>query len=157
VQSVFTVHWTQFLLPSHLMPPDEHGVFSGAAGFDGVPEVHTSSVQALPSTGTSESKLTVSTAPEPLHWFCLQSPAVWLLTGVPAAVFVEPQVSLVQAKVLHSVVVPQSLAARHFAHVPEPLHLIPPPSLHAVPAASGGCEGVPLTQMSPVHSLPSSG
>ena len=63
LQSVAARHWTQagaLPLPLHLVPPFWlHAVPAVSGGFDGMPAVHTSCVQALVSTGMSVSSLTV--------------------------------------------------------------------------------------------------
>lgn len=74
------------VLSQSVPPPCEHIVPSGTAGFEGTPAVHTSDVHWLLSTSTSALSLTVTTLPEPLHWFCLQSPGICDETGVPFAV-----------------------------------------------------------------------
>ena len=54
----------------------------------------------------------------------------------------------------------QSVVARHWTQagaVPLPLHLMPPPWLHAVPASSGGFDGMPALHRFRVQALVSTG
>ena len=70
-------------------------------GLLGVPALHTSLVQGLPSTGTSVLKTAFTATPAPLHSCTRQSPVVWLPGGrsVPLAVLLVPQVLLLHVKV----------------------------------------------------------
>ena len=70
-------------------------------GLLGVPEVHTSFVHGLPSTGVSVFRMALVVPPTPLQRSSWQSPAVWLPLGsaVPLAVLATPQVLLLQVKV----------------------------------------------------------
>jgi hypothetical protein len=80
----------------------------------GAPEVHASSVHALPSTGTSVSSTTAVTAPEPSHTFLRQSPGVWAVVVEPDGLCDHPHVPETHARLLQSVSAPgQSAASAH--------------------------------------------
>jgi hypothetical protein len=65
---------------------------AGRPGFDGAPEVHTSFVQSLPSSGTSVSSTTAGVAlPEPSQRMVWQSPATWVAPGAPWGSLKMPQ------------------------------------------------------------------
>jgi hypothetical protein len=121
-------------------------------GFEGTPAVHTSLVQALPSTGTSVLSATATIAPAPLHWFFWQLLAVCADVGVPLAVKAKPQVLATQVRVWHSVSWPGHVdAVTHWTHCPVPLHVVPPFWLQAEPDAVGGFDGAPAVHTSLVH------
>jgi hypothetical protein len=102
----------QVTVLSHAVPPLWlHVVPTGNGGFDGTPLVQISFVHWLGSTGRSALSLTVTVEPEPLHWFFLQSPAVCIATGVPAAVFETPHEPAEHVRVWHSVSVPAHCVA----------------------------------------------
>src|SRR5205823_14327572 len=149
-------------LPLQRVPPFSlHVVLAGSDGFDGAPFVQMSIVQPLPSTRTSLLSLRLTWLPD-MQTFFLQSPAVWLVTGVPSAVLLIPHIpDELQVRWWHSVSVPlQSVVCRHCTQaglVPLPLHLLPPPRLQAVPPASGGFDGMPAAHRSCVQALPSTG
>src|SRR6185295_15843465 len=90
------------------------------------------------------------------HWLERQSPGVGLPTMVPAGALFTPQVPAVQVWVWQAVLAPQSLAVEHWTQAPLPLQVVPPPWLQEVPCDLFGCWGVPATQVSLVHWLPSS-
>src|SRR5204863_10071823 len=76
--------------PLQRLPPlSLQGAFAASEGFDGMPFVQRSIVQPLPSTRTSVLSLIDAWAPF-MQTFFLQSPAVWLLTGVPFGVLLTP-------------------------------------------------------------------
>src|SRR5262249_3934663 len=68
---------TRLLLAPHFAP----AVFGG---FEGTPPAHRSSVQSLPSLGTSVSSVAVLVFPWPSHTIAWQSPAVCVASGVPS-------------------------------------------------------------------------
>jgi hypothetical protein len=74
-QSAGTLHPTHWPAPSQTSVPPQL-VPEGSNGFVGTPAVHTSSVQALLSSGRSVSRSTVMMLPEPSHWSSWQSPSV---------------------------------------------------------------------------------
>ena len=77
---------------------------------------------------------------------------------MPGAVKCVPQVPFVHVRVAQSVSIPgQSEAVRHCTQLPLPSHSVPPLWSQVVPAVSGGFDGTPLVQTSPVHSFPSTG
>ena len=68
-------HSTQLFAPSHTrLPPQPVPDWTGR--WDGVPELHSSVVQTLPSTGRSALSLKTCELPAPSHCSPLQSPAV---------------------------------------------------------------------------------
>jgi hypothetical protein len=115
---VAAVHCTHDVAPSQYVPPLWLQLaLSGNGGFDGTPPEQTSFVHWKPSTGTSALSLTLTVAPEPLHWLDLQSPVDCDATGVPAAVFETPHEPSEQVRVWHSVSVPaHCVAALHCTH-----------------------------------------
>ena len=138
--------------------PEPHAKSAGRLGLLGVPALHTSLVQAFPSTGRSVLKTEFTTAPEPLHSCTRQSPLDWLPAGksVPAAVLVVWQTPALHAKAWQKVLVPQSAAVMHSTQSPAPSQMSPP----MVQLASGGLAGLlgtPLLHRSSVHSFPSTG
>lgn len=150
---VGALHCTQAPAPSQNDPPLwVHAVSTARGGLDGTPAVQTSSVHCMLSTGTSALSFTLTIAPDPLHWFFLQSPAVCDATGVPLAAKLNPHTFAVQARVWHSVSVPGHVdATTHSTHAPAPLQNEPPFWLHVVPDPVGGLEGMPAVQTSLVH------
>src|SRR4051812_15124809 len=125
-------------------------------GLLGMPAVHTSCVQALPSTGRSKSSLPVATAPWPSQTFFLQSRGVCAETRVPAAVLLVPHWPAMQLRVWQSASVPgQVLADRHSTQWEAPSQTRLPPQ--TAPDATGRWEGVPELHSSVVHTLPSTG
>jgi hypothetical protein len=112
-----------------------HGVPDATGGFPGVPEVHTSFVQGLPSAGTSVLSMTLVTPPAPSQTLFRQSPGV-CAAEVPAGALVNPQVLGADAphtRVRHAVSVPaQSEATTQATQAPAPSHTLPPFALHAV-------------------------
>ena len=83
-QSAAITHSPQAPLPSQMRPPGPQTVPTGDTGFEGVPAVHTSSVQALLSLGTSVLSVALTTVPAPSHSLARQSPAVCIGVRVPA-------------------------------------------------------------------------
>jgi hypothetical protein len=145
--------------PSHTTPPLWlHGEFAGEAGWSGTPLTHASPVHWLPSSaGTSAPSTTLTTLPTPSHWRVWQSPGVCPPVTVPDGANDMPHVNEVQVRAWHSVSVPGHCeAVRHSTHVPVPLQTWPPFWLHAEPCGFAGWLGVPFTQTSFVHWLPSS-
>jgi len=69
-----------------LQTPVAQGVPEASGGLLGVPAVHTFCVHSKASTGRSEFRGTISTLPAPSHWLTLQSPGVWVATGVLSGV-----------------------------------------------------------------------
>ena len=125
--------------------------------WDGVPELHSSVVQTLPSTGRSRLSLKIGALPAPSHCSPLQSPAVGSTSLVFAAVKLNPQTpAALQVRVRQAVSVPgQSAATAHPTHWPFALQWLAPPQLEF--AGIIVCEGAPDVQMSLVHGLRSSG
>ena len=77
---------------------------------------------------------------------------------VPAAVKLTPHAPAMQVRVPQNVSLPGHVVGRrHCTQTPAPLHSVLPFTLHAVPAAVLGFEGVPRMHLSLVHSLPSTG
>jgi hypothetical protein len=75
-------------LPLQSVPPScAQAVRAGSGPWVGIPFTHVSEVQALPSSaGGSESKMACMTLPAPSQTLRLQSPVVWPVTTVFAAV-----------------------------------------------------------------------
>src|SRR5262245_10288607 len=88
---------TQAPLPLHIrfvpqtVPVDRFG-------FRFASFLQTSPVQAFLSTGWSVSSMAVMVSPLPSHWNTLQSPVVWLVIAVPAAMLVMPQAPLMHVR-----------------------------------------------------------
>src|SRR5262249_27660083 len=99
-QSAATAQPTQAPLPSQrsLLP---HIVPAFDGGFDATPPVHTSSVQSLPSLGTSVSSLTVLVFPAPSHCTDLHSPPVCVASGVPSATGAVPHLPAMHVRSMH--------------------------------------------------------
>jgi hypothetical protein len=143
-QSVGAMQSTQTPLPSHILAPP-HDVRAGAGGFEGTPAVQTSDVQALPSTGKSVLSMAGVIPPIPLHSLRRQSPAVWAMTGVPAALLATPHALAAQVRVEHSVSDPGQLAgATHCTHCPLPSQTVPPPCAQGV--AMGALEPLQILE-----------
>src|SRR5207237_15309 len=115
------LHATQVPDALQKLPPFWlHGVFTAAVGHDGVPFalhavstaaletpgtplVQVSTVQEFPSSaGRSVSSAAEPTLPAPSQVLALQSCAVWVALGVPAAVKVKPHTPIVQLRCWHS-------------------------------------------------------
>ena len=141
--------------PSHTeVPPQLVPAMIG--GFEGVSPLHTSLVQALPSTGRSVTSGTVKVPPLPLHSRRLQSRGTCAWVTVPPAVLLTPHAPLMQVRVWHSVSVPGQVdAVRQATQWLAPSQTSPVPQ--AVPDATGRCAGVPAEHSSVVHGLPSTG
>jgi hypothetical protein len=119
-QSLGVLHSTHEPEPSHTAPPFwSHPAPEAMGGFEGVPFEHTSLVHELPSMGMSALSMAIVTPPEPSHCACLQSPAVWAASLVPAAAYEKPHAPAMQVRVWHSVSWPgHPLAAMHSTHAP---------------------------------------
>lgn len=104
--------------------------------------------------------MTDSVPPKPSHSTKRQSPSVCVDSGAatPSAVLARPQALAMQVATWQTVPWlahwPPELQA---TQLPSPSHTMPMPSAQVVSSASGGCCGAPLTQVSPVQVLPSSG
>jgi AMMECR1 domain-containing protein len=155
---VAALHCTQAPAALQTTPPWLHAASTGSTGCEGTPAVQTSLVHWLPSSaGTSLLSMAPTMLPTPSHWFFWQSPGVWALVAVPAAVLLTPQVLPAQVRVWHSVSVPAHwVGALHCTQAPPALHTVPLPWLQAVSTGLRGCEGTPAVQTSLVHWLPSS-
>src|SRR5262249_39319133 len=70
---------------------------------------------------------------------------------VPRAAFVLPHVPDEHVATSQTPGEGQSFGPLHETHCPVPLHIVPPPSVHAVPPAFGRFDGVPAVQTSSVH------
>src|SRR5262249_12683286 len=95
------------LQPTHEPPavdtrPVQQDVPPARGVWDATPPEQLSVVQGLLSLGTSVSSFPAMTPPEPSQVFFLQSPAVCMLVGVPAAANVKPHIPEVQVRVLQS-------------------------------------------------------
>src|SRR6187455_2182501 len=86
-------HSTQLFAPSQIVlaPLPPQGVPDCTGRWDGVPELHSSVVQALGSTGRSPLSLKSWALPAPSHCFPLQSPMFASTSLVFAAVKLNPQ------------------------------------------------------------------
>src|SRR5438132_454165 len=92
-QSATVMQPTHAPAPSHTeVPPQLVPAMIG--GFAGVSPLHTSLVQALPSTGKSVTSGTVKVAPLPLHSMRLQSRGTCAWVTVPPAVLLTPHAPL---------------------------------------------------------------
>src|SRR4051812_10024176 len=76
-----------------------------------MPPTQESKVQSFPSSGTSESSLSIRVPPAPSQTTTLQSPAVWMAIGFPSAANEKPHCPPVQMRVLHSVSAPGQFGA----------------------------------------------
>jgi len=130
---------------------------ASSGGFDAIPPLHRSLVQALLSTGRSASSLTVVDCPMPSHCTFLQFLSVCMEAGssVPAAALFTPHVPLVHVCVWQGVSVPQLAAVMQPTHALWALHIRLVPQ--DVPAERGGFENTPAVQTSAVQGLPSTG
>jgi hypothetical protein len=77
---------TQFPLPSHTTPPAAQVTPAAVFVCVGAPIEQPSVTQGLGAVGTFVGSKMTLTWPMPLQTFCLQGPAVWVDTGVPACV-----------------------------------------------------------------------
>src|SRR5262249_4557635 len=133
-----------------------HAVPCGLSGFEGTPAVHTSSVQAFLSSGTSVSSACATAAPLPSHTSFWQSPAVCAGSGVPAAVKSCPHLFCAQVRVWQASSAPeQSAGARHSTQLPIPSHTALPIE-QGLPEGAGLWTGTPASQTSSVQGFPSS-
>jgi hypothetical protein len=154
-QVAAVVHPAHAPWPSQVWPPP-HEVPAGATVRDGLPLTQTPGVHGLVLPGTSLFAATLPTVPIPLHVRAWQSPGVWLGVTVPAAANEKPHFMPVHVRVWQAVSVPGQVAAVwQPTHVPLPSQVCPAP--HAVPAVSGGVDGVPAVQRWEVQGLLSTG
>src|SRR5262245_2239448 len=110
-------HSTQWEAPSQTRLPPQV-VPDWTLRWVTVPELHSSVVQGLVSTGRSPSSLTLWELPLPSHWKPLQSSGDVSTSFVPAAVYENPQTPpAVQVRVRHGPSEPgQSVATAHPTH-----------------------------------------
>ena len=129
-------HSTHAPLPSHILPlfsvqarPD------AAATLAGVPALQTSSVQVFPSSSGSLSSSCVDSPPSPSQRMTLQSPAVWIVAGMPAATNATPQTPSVHVRVWQPVSVPGHSEASLQPPAPPvpPVPPVPRPPVPPVP------------------------
>jgi hypothetical protein len=136
---VMGAHSALFAQPVHA-PFTQEVVAPQSVPFDtgvkvGVPAVHESDVQALPSLGVSVGSAIEVTLPAPSQTFFWQSPVVCEVTAVFAATKLTPHVFAMQVRLPHSESVPvHSEGSRHSTHWPWPLQK---PPMHGMPTGSG--------------------
>src|SRR4029079_6563535 len=109
-------HWWALFGPLQVAP--------GARGMcTGVPLPQESWVHALPSFSTSLSSLMVVASP-PSHTARLQSPVVWVPSGVPFGAVWTPHITFgLQTGSCHSFGFGQSLSMMQPTQTPLPLHI----------------------------------
>ena len=155
----FALDPLQCPLPSQSpVPPAPQPVPALSGGFEGTPEMQTSAVQSLPSTGRSCGSSTTLVPPTPSHCTTLQSKAVCSDEGaaVPSGVSLSPHWFALHVALWHAVPCGHCGAPVHSTHTPLPSHTRPPFCAQGDASGWFGCTTTPPAQVSSVHSLPSS-
>ena len=142
---------TQLPLPSHSDVPLPQLVPGASSENPAEPFVQVPVVHAV-LAGVLLLSIASWTPPEPLHCACRQSPAVWLVSGVPCAVKSKPHTPAVHVRVSHWVSLPgQSVGNTQLTQSPLPSHSVAEPLPHAVPSGCGGFDGTPSVHTACKH------